>query len=342
MTTGAVACSPGEKSAADKLDKAFDRLGEGKAVSLEVALDASADEIHTALKDSEDGLDREDAEVLAGLKLSYGISSSKPLKTEDKKNADVNVSFKLSKKSGGELLEFRSLDKKAYVRADIKAIGGMKKPGNAKERAEKRDFDEMLRRADELPPSMGAFRDVLKGEWVSMNSADFEEFRKKAQEKNGGSPKELDKKTEKQASDALRKALTENSRIKETGSKNGADHIEVTVSARKAAKDLKEALKPIESQLSAAGKGRKLPDPNDVPDQDVVFDVALKGGRLSAITFDTGRLDKDVHGKLPVTIGFGGKPEPVTAPSGAKELKPQEMLEAIVGLAAEKDNSRSL
>ncbi|WP_372410228.1 hypothetical protein [Streptomyces luteireticuli] len=338
MTTGAVACGPGEKSAADKLDKAFDRLGEDKAVALDIALNASADEIHTALKDGKDGIDREDAEILAGLKLSYGISSDMPLKTKDKdeKGAGVNVSFKVAKKDGGSLLEFRSLDKKTYLRADLKALAGMKKPVTAKERAEKRDFEEMLRGVDQLPPALGAFRDVIKGEWVVLDSKDVEEFRKKAQEKDGDASKDLDKKTEKQVSEALRKALTENSRIKEKGS----GHIEVTVSARKAAKELKEAVKPLESQLRAAGKDKKLPDPSEVPDQDVVFDVALKDGRLSSIGFDMSRLDKDVHGKLPVTVGLGGRPEPVTAPSGAKELKLQDMMGAIMGLAAGKDKDR--
>lgn len=340
MTTGAVACGPGEKSAADKLDKAFDRLGEDKAVALDIALDASPDQIYTALKDDKDDFDRESAEILAGLKLSYGISSGKPLKTKDKKDDDVSLSVKVAKKDGGALLEFRSLDKKAYLRADLKALAGMKKPGNAKERADKHEFEEMLRGADGLPPSLGAFRDVVKGEWVVLDSKDVEEFRKKAEEKNGGSSKELDKKTEKQVSEALRKALTENSRIKETGSKNGADHVEVTVSARKAAKELKEAVKPLESQLRAAGKDKKLPDPNDVPDQDVVFDVALKDGRLSAIGFDMSRMDKEVHGKLPVSLNFGRTPEQVTAPSGAKELKLRDIMGAMMGLAAQKSGAK--
>ncbi|KNB53324.1 hypothetical protein [Streptomyces caatingaensis] len=348
LTTGAVACGPGEKSAAEKLDKAFDRLGEEKSVALDIAPDASADTIYTALKDSgkkgkkDDDFGRDDAEILAGLKLSYGISSTVPLKTKDKKKGDVALSVKVAKKDdGAALFELRSVDKKTFLRADLKAVVGMKKATNAKEREKKREVEEMLRRADGLPPALGAFRDVIKGEWVVLDAKDVEEFRKKAEEKNGGGKKELDKKTEKQVSDALRKALTENSRIKETGSRNGADHIEVTVSARKAAKDLKEAVKPIESQLSAAGRSKKLPDPDEVPDQDVVFDVALKDGRLSAIGFDMSRMDKDVHGKLPVSLNFGRTPEPVTAPSGAKELKLQDVMGAMMGLAAEKSGGKN-
>ncbi|MBH1938441.1 hypothetical protein I5Q34_29995 [Streptomyces sp. AV19] len=335
LATGAVACGTEEKIGAEgKVQKAFDRLGEEKGLAVDISLDASADDIHAALKDGKDGIDRDEAGTLAGLKLTYAFSSDKPLKDNKKDDAAPNFSMSFGRKDGGTLGEIRSLDKKVYLRGDIKAIAALSTPTNAEEREGKRAFEEMLGKADEQPPSLGAFKNVLKGEWVVIDSKEFEKLSKN---KKKSGTEDLDKKSQKKINEVLKKTLTENADIKDAGTKNGADHVKVTVPARKAAKELSEALKPFQKQLSAAGKDKKLPKPEDLPDKKATFDIAVKDGKLSAITFDAADLDKEVHARLPVTIGFGAKADKVTAPSGAKELKMDKLMEGLMFLGTGED-----
>ncbi|MBC2874354.1 MULTISPECIES: hypothetical protein [Streptomyces] len=341
LASAAVACGTEEKlDAGAKVERAFERLGEERAVAVEFALDANADAVHAALKDGKDGkdgVDREAAGILAGLKVRYAVVSDRPLKEQDggEDAHRASAAGRLAKKDGTVLAELRSVDRKMYLRGDLKAFAGMVKPKNAEERSERRDFDEALKRIDRMPDSLAAVRNALKGEWVVLDAREFEELAKKKRERGGGqgdadSSGELDAATRKRVADAFRKTLTDNSTVKDAGTRNGAEHMKVTVPARKAAGQLSEALKPLEKRLRAAGKGKDLGALDKAPDRDVVFDVALKGGRLSAVTVDMAALDKDVRAPLPLTVGFDSTSVKVDAPSGARKLSAREMTEALM------------
>ncbi|MBZ4323302.1 hypothetical protein [Streptomyces huiliensis] len=352
MASTAVACGTEEKlGAGAKVERAFERLGEEKAVAVEFAFDANAEEIHAALKDGKKngkrgadgkkekgGVDRESAGILADLKLHYAVVSDKPLKEPQAKGGKdrdrPSVAGRLTRKDGTVLAELRSVERKVYLRGDVKAFAGMVRPKDAKERSERRDFDEALKKIDEMPDSLAAVRNALKGEWVALDTAEFEELAAKKRERGGSSGGEssggLDADTQKRVADALRKTLTDNSASKDAGKRNGAEHVEVTVPARKAAKQLSEALKPLEKQLRKAGKGEDLSALENAPDKDVVFDVALKDGRLSAVTFDMAALDEDVRARLPVTVGFQSTSVKIDAPSGARKLSVREITEALM------------
>ncbi|MGI5336418.1 hypothetical protein ACQEVS_02910 [Streptomyces sp. CA-181903] len=338
VASSAVACGTEEKlDAGAKVERAFERLGEERAVAVEFALDADADAIYAALKegkDGKDGVDRDAAGILADLKLSYAAVSDKPLKERDggKDAHRASAAGRLAKKDGTVLAELRSVDRRMYLRGDIKAFAGMVKPKNAGERSERRDFEEALKRIDRMPDSLAAVRNALKGEWVVLDAREFEELAKKRRRRDegGGDSGEPDAQTQKRVADALRKTLTDNSVTKDAGTRNGAEHVKVTVPARKAAGQLAEALKPLEKQLRTAGKGKDLSALENAPDKDVVFDVALKSGRLSAVTLDMAALDKDVRAPLPLTVGFDSTSVTVDAPSGAQKLSAREMTEALM------------
>ncbi|MCC3773604.1 hypothetical protein [Streptomyces sp. UNOB3_S3] len=249
------------------------------------------------------------------------------------------MSFKLAKKDADKpLVEFRGVSQKLYVRGDIKALAEFgeksEKRKSAKGAKGKQALDELLKKADQLPPSLDAVKGAVKGDWISLDTKSFEEFGKSFGKDKGGSNSgslsdSLDSKTQKQALEAMRKALTDNAKFADAGSKGGADHIKVTVNARTVGKKVVEGLKPLKDKLGDK-RFDKFSKWEDAPDKDVDVDVAVKDGMLSALSFDAGKLDKEAKGELPVTIGFKGGSEKIEAPAGAKELKPQDLMGAAM------------
>ncbi|AZQ72274.1 MULTISPECIES: hypothetical protein [Streptomyces] len=279
--------------------------------------------------------------MLASLRLSFALSNDKPLK--DVKDGDKNgaVTFKLAKKDADKpLVELRGVAQKMYVRGDLKAIaelgGKSEKSKSAKGAKGKQALDELLKKADQLPPSLDAVKGAIKGDWVTLDTKSFEEFGKSFGKDKGTSGKangslsdSLDPKTQKQALEAMRKALMDNAKFADAGSKDGADHVKVTANAKTVGKQVVESLKPLKDKLGDK-RFDKFSKWEDAPDKDVTVDVAVKDGMLSALSFDAAKLDKEAKGELPVTIGFKGGSEKIEAPAGAKELKPQDLMGAAM------------
>ncbi|MEV4437838.1 hypothetical protein AB0K09_02270 [Streptomyces sp. NPDC049577] len=329
IAAGSVACGPAEKlEAGAKVQRAFDKLMKQKSVATEVGFEADADKIFAALK-GEDDFQRQDAETLAGMKLTYAVGAGKPLGDLKEGDKAGTGGFRLAK-GGKTLVDVRYVDEKYYFQGDLKALSELPAASkSSKGREERGKFDEMLRKADELPPSLAAVKGALKGEWVRVDAATLEEFAKSAGGK-GDQSGQLDARSQKQLLDAFRNALADNAEFKDAGGKDGADHVTVTVPARKAAAELAEGLKPLEKKL---GEDGKLSDLKDVPDKNISFDVAIKDGSLSSLTFDVAQLDKKAKGELPLKVAFQGGAQQVHAPSGAKELKPQDLFGAGMFLA---------
>ncbi|MFF4158101.1 hypothetical protein [Streptomyces sp. NPDC001678] len=339
VAAASVACDPTDKLSPEaKVERAFDKLGGQQAVSADFGFDAGADKLYEAMK-GEDDFQRSDAETLANLKLSFAISNDKPLK--DVKPGDKNgaVTFKLAKKDSDKpLVEFRGVSQKLYLRGDLKALAEFgeksEKSKSAKGAKGKQALDELLKKADQLPPSLDAVKGAVKGDWVSLDTKSFEEFGKsfgkdKGASGNGSLSDSLDPATQKQALEAMRKALMENAKFADADSKGGADHVKVTANAKTVGKKVVEGLKPLKDKLGSK-RFDKLSKWEDAPDKDVTVDVAIKDGMLSGLSFDAAKLDKDAKGELPVTIGFKGGSEKVEAPAGAKELKPQDLMGAAM------------
>ncbi|MEU3352776.1 hypothetical protein [Streptomyces sp. NPDC037389] len=336
VAAASVACDPTEKLSPEaKVERAFDKLSGQKAVSADFGFDAGADKLYEALK-GEDDFQRSDAETLASLKLSFAISNDKPLKDVKKGDKNGAVTFKLAKKDGDKpLVEFRGVSQKLYLRGDLKALAEFgEKSEKRKGSKGKQTLDEFLKKADRLPPSLDAVKGAVKGDWVSLDPKSFEEFGKSFGKDKGTSGKgslndSLDPATQKQALEAMRKALMDNAKFADAGSKGGADHVKVTANAKTVGKQVVEGLKPLKDKLGSK-RFDKFSKWEDAPDKDVTVDVAVKDGMLSALSFDAAKLDKDAKGELPVTIGFKGGSEKIEAPAGAKELKPQDLMGAAM------------
>ncbi|MEU1378097.1 hypothetical protein ABZ442_31280 [Streptomyces triculaminicus] len=345
IAAASTACEPGKVGTAAKVQRAFDSLGKQKAYSAEMSLDANAEKIYDVLKDTDD-FDRGDADMLAGLKYSFSATYDKPLKdVTDKDDKNAKIAYKVVR-GGKQLVEVRSTDGKSYVRTDLKEVVSLvqksgKDGGGSELGAPGAVIDEMMKKADRLPADMGGVRSALKGEWVVLDNAAAEEFAKsQGTGDTDGTPNPFspDGKSQKRFLDAFRKALGDNAHFKDAGKKNGVDHVLVTVPAKKVAEDVKEGLKPLKDKLNPFGKQDKGKGDSleDLPEK-LTVDVAIKNGTLTGLTVDAAQLDKKAKGELPLTITVkNGDAAAVEAPSGAQELKPQDLLRALMTMGADR------
>ncbi|MDX3071679.1 hypothetical protein ACIP98_12045 [Streptomyces sp. NPDC088354] len=338
-TTAAACGTAGNLSAGAKVQQALDRLGEQKAATLSVGFGGSEQQIWSALKGA-DGFTRADAKLLAGLDVSLSMSATTPLKDLKSDKDNASVALRVSLGQGKDLLEIRSLaGKQAYFRADVRQFLSLAGDLGAKQDdADLREFRQMLDAADGLPSSFKSVKDALGGKWVSVDPKAFEEFSKSmAEGSQGGSPlpdpSALDAKTQERITKALREALEHNAKFTDAGTKDGADHVTVTLAAGKTADALADALEPLADQLP---DGFSAADLKQVPDKDVSVDVAVKDGTLSGISLDLDQFDTgdEIHGALPLTVGFAPDARPVSAPAGATPLDPQDIMGAVMQLMA--------
>ncbi|WUH91594.1 hypothetical protein OG900_16760 [Streptomyces sp. NBC_00433] len=359
ITAGAVACGNEEPSTPQgKVNNAFTKLGEQKSVAIGLSFDGTPDQIYAALKDQDD-FKRADADMLAGLRVKTSFSADKAL--AEVTGNDKGTSFGLevaggaSGKSGGKtLVGLRSVDQKAYVQVDIKGIAALDTTGDAG----LSDLNDMLGSVDSLPSSFGSIKTLAKGGWVSIDPKAFADFAKTLGGASGddsgsgsddsssgsgsgdsplsgfglpsdlptGIPTDLAKKTFAQLLAPLQQSFAKDATITDLGTKDGADHLKVSVPARALAKDLETSLGSLTKQLPGDLKDSL----NDVPNKTVALDVAVKGGKLDHISVDLAQFDDTIHGKLPLGLSIEGGADPVKAPAGAQQLNPQDLMGAVM------------
>ncbi|MFI1182529.1 hypothetical protein ACH4UT_23655 [Streptomyces sp. NPDC020799] len=270
--------------------------------------------------------ERDDADILAGLKLSYALSYDKPIKDVAETDGSGSGSFALSHDGGKPLLEVRTGAKKVYARADLKEFGELARLGDkgGDSSAGRAAMESLAQKADELPASMGNVKSALKGEWVVIDPEAFP----------GGADTEadsdqVDAKVQKQVLDAVQKSLGANATFKDAGKKDGADHVTVTVPAEKTAKDITNSLKPLADKLGDRFE-RMTDDLKDVPDKDIAVDVAIRDGMVSGLTVDIAEFGEKIKAKLPLTLDIKGNASKIDLPSGAKPLTPQDLMGAAM------------
>ncbi len=340
VAAGSTACDPSNKlSTAAKVKQAFDKLGEQKSLTTEIGFDGGAEKIFAAMKDADD-FTRQDADMLAAMRLTYAFGADKPLKDAKADDKAFTYDVRLARKDTKPVFEARQVDGKSYIRLDLKAVAGFAEK-HGKDKGKSRGpqaMEKLLKQADELPPSLASVKNALKGDWISIDPKSFEEFAKSMDKSGSGKSPAPDPETQKKAYEALQHALTDNAKVKDAGKKDGADHVTATLPAKKIAKDFAEGLKPLKDKLGdKAGKLDKLTrDLDKAPDKDVTVDLAIKDGMLAGMTFDIAQFDdgkgKDgPKGPLPVSIGFKkGGGDNLKVPSGAQELKPQDLMGAAM------------
>jgi hypothetical protein len=342
IAAGSAACGTAQATPQGKVQNAFTKLGEQKSVTLGLSFAATPEQIYAVMKAKDFGID--DARVLASLHATVSVSSDKPLAQLDgnDKNSSSGVSLSSDRTGPSSLAEIRVVHQKVYLRADLKSLQKLDTSKSAA--ADFGDLNSLVDDADRLPSSLNSVKAALKGQWVVIDPKAFGDFAKSMAGKSGdsgngsgagkplagGSP-EIDAKTERRLVNALKQAFAHNATYKDLGTRDGADHVQVGVPARQLVKDFSTSLPSILRQVPGvkASDLKGLNDLSGVPDRTVTADVAIKGGSVSGITFDLAQLDdKTAGGKLPLALTLDDSAGPVSAPQGAQQLNPQD----IVGL----------
>jgi hypothetical protein len=362
ITAGSAACGTDKTTPQGKVSNAFENFGKQNTVTVGLGFDGSADQIYAALK-GEDDFTQADAKLLASLNLSLGVTSKKSFsllgKTQSTRGGAVSFALTSEESGGKSLAEIRVVDQKLYLRADIKSLEKLDTSSSAS--SDTAQLDQFLNQADQLPSSLDSVKSALKGDWISIDPKAFAAFAKSmaggsADSGSGsssgdstettspldgipGMPK-MDAATVKKLVAALKASLATNVTYKDLGSHDGADHIQVSAPARQLAKAIGDNLAPVLKDVPGFD-AKSLQDTSGVPNKTLSVDVALKGGDISAITFDIAQLDDQAKGKLPLTLTLDGSAKPVTAPAGAKVVNPQDIMGLVMSSMGQQDSSDS-
>ncbi|MEU5028285.1 hypothetical protein [Streptomyces milbemycinicus] len=322
LVTGVAACGAIENiSAGKKLENAADKLGERRSLSMELDLDATPEQL-IALSKSDSAAEpmtREEAEALAGMKVSVAVQAKKPL-AEAKDKDLIATRVKLSGPDG-DLVEYRIMGETAYMRVDMRAFGELS--------------GEPIPSADELPADMPGGKVVRKlfdGGWVKLDTAEMDKAREEmgaGAGKKGDGASEVSPETSRKITKSLKKLFAREVTLKDKGRRDGADHVVATGPVRTLLTGVFNELRPFTDEIPG---GEDLPtakDFKDVPNEKIAVDFAIKNGALAEASADLAPLAEGLKkgDKLPLklTFGEGGK---ITAPSDATELDIKELMEA--------------
>ncbi|MEU5639401.1 hypothetical protein [Streptomyces milbemycinicus] len=322
LVTGVAACGAIENiSAGKKLENAADKLGERRSLSMELDLDATPEQL-IALSKSDSAAEpmtREEAEALAGMKVSVAVQAKKPL-AEAKDKDLIATRVKLSGPDG-DLVEYRIMGETAYMRVDMRAFGELS--------------GEPIPSADELPADMPGGKVVRKlfdGGWVKLDTAEMDKAREEmgaGAGKKGDAASEVSPETSRKITKSLKKLFAREVTLKDKGRRDGADHVVATGPVRTLLTGVFNELRPFTDEIPG---GEDLPtakDFKDVPNEKIAVDFAIKNGALAEASADLAPLAEGLKkgDKLPLklTFGEGGK---ITAPSDATELDIKELMEA--------------
>ncbi len=318
VLAGTAACGTVENlSAGQKLDNAFDKLGEERSLSFELDLDTDAASLLALdAEESEPGeeMTAEIAELLSEGRISFSVQSRKPIEKSEEKDFTA-MAMKVSGPDGA-LLEYRLIGDWFYARIDAATLGqiaGVPMPP-----------------ASELP--QGAFRKLLEGEWIQVSEKEMEENGKGLTGARGLGGEEpsaepsLDAKTQKKLTDALKKAVAEHVDFTTSGGSDGTEHIKATAPFRTLLTELFGVLKPLQKDLPIGDELPTAKDFADAPNKKVSADFTLKNGELTEVSVDLAKLAEKAKVKkfaLVLRVSEGEKPE---APAGATRVTLEELM----------------
>ncbi len=324
---GSAACGTVEQlSAGQKLDQAFEKLGQEKSISFELDLDVDASTLKEmgAASAPEPGeeIPDEAAELISGAKISVTVESRKPIDESDEKDF-VGMAMKVSAPDG-DLVEYRVVGDYTYIRSDVEALS--------------KAMGSPMPPTDELPPEAGGLKKALEGEWVKINTEEM----KKAGEEMGQAPgtkpssepspqPSLDAKTQNKLLEAFREVIAREVDFTTAGGEDGTEHITAKAPFRTLITELIGEIRPLSKDLPP---GMGLPtdkDLKDAPDAQVTADFTLKNGELTEVYVDLAKLAEDAKVKkfgLVLKMSGGTKP---TAPAGATEVDLEEIMGGFAG-----------
>lgn len=337
IAAGSAACGTAQATPQVKVENALTKLSDQKSLTVGLSFDATADQIYAAMK-NEDDFTKADATMLASLRAQLAVSSEKKFGLVKSANQAGAFAFTFTNDKTGEknLIEVVSVDKKLYLRADIKGLQKLDtSSGSSSDAAE---LNEFLNQADQLPSSLASVKAALKGEWIVIDPKAFAEFAKSYGEQMTGSSGAdspfsaltgdtgLDAKTQADIAAALKKALEHNATYKKLDDRDGADHVQVSVPAQQFAKEIQTSLTPLLKEVPGFGAS-DLDGLSEVPNRTISVDLGIKGGNVSSVTFDVAQLDDSLAGgTLPLKLTLDRDTDRIAAPKDALQLNPQDLI----------------
>ncbi|MFE6779495.1 hypothetical protein [Streptomyces sp. NPDC057702] len=340
LAAGSTACGSEEKlSSEQRVSRATNSFGERDAISVQLAFDTTPEQMRLFAEDKDDPMPPEAAEFLSKMEVTFSARSNKSLETSGEKDV-TSSQLKLSG-PGGDVAEYRLVDKSAYYRLNLKQF--------AKLSGETAPPVEELK--SQLPEGFEAGKAILDGKWVKIDAADLETMRRdmtELSESEKGEPGSatptddptLSAETSKKLMESLRKAFAGQVTLKENGRKDGADRVLATVPVRPLATAIVNGLRPIAKELP--GGEKELPtekDLRELPDNKATVDLALKGNELSGATLDLAEFDVETKkklaghgdGKLLMNLSFD-EPVDVSAPAGAVKVDIKQLMTGLGSL----------
>ncbi|MEU9956672.1 hypothetical protein [Streptomyces sp. NPDC050982] len=307
LLAGVAACGTVENlTAGQKVDRAFEGLGEKKSLAFELGLDAKPAALTKLAGEAEPGeeLPPELAELFTGVRVKVSVESRKPLADSGEKDL-VGTGVTISGPDG-VLAEYRLVGDYTYYRADMKALG------------EAMGFP--LPSADELPESEKELKKVLEGKWVKVDTSELDRAGKGDKADKSGGPDEIDTKTQQKILKAVRGVVAREVTFSNEGGSDGVERIVAKASFRELLTGVLDKLRPLADDLPA---GAELPtdeDLKDAPDKKIAVNFSLKNGDLTRVSVDLAALADGPKGtRLPLVVKFGEAGD-VSAPSGATEI----------------------
>lgn len=356
LTLSVSACSATERlTTGMKVRSSVVKLGDQPAATVTASVDGSPEQAYRFLAQVRGGTGeeklRKDAVRLARAEVTLAAGSGDddtPLKEMPASDAaDVAAAMNFG---GTDALAVKSVRDRLYLRVRLKSLVRQTDgPRDARRAA-----SEIVALADDLPTTLGAAKDALKGEWVRADPDTFDDFARtaemlaaRAQEKSRAEEPEKDEHEDGESDEARRsreirdavtvgsaldgqsqrefvsgvqELLREHATFADKGERDGAEHVRLTLPGRKAADDLVAALRPLGAEIA----------PSRVPGRDITADLAIRRGQLTTLTLDLGQFTgKGVH--LPLRLDFGsGGAVSVRPPGGTKELEPQDLVAALM------------
>ncbi|MEW1682397.1 hypothetical protein [Streptomyces sp. NPDC093594] len=320
VLAGTAACGTVENlSAGQKLDNAFDKLGEERSLSFELDLDTDAASLKALdAESSEPGEEMPDevAELLSEARISFSAQSKKPIEKSEEKDFTA-MAMKVSA-TDGDLLEYRLVGDHVYFRVDAVKLGELS--------------GSPMPSADELPAEAGAFKKLLDGKWLKVSKKEMEETGKGmagAGALGGEEPSaepSLDAKAQKKLTNALKKVVAETVDLTTSGGSDGTEHIKATAPFRTLVTELFDTLRPLQKDLPIGDELPTAKDFADAPNKKVTADFTLKNGELTEVSVDLAELAEKAKVKKFALVLRVGKGEKTTAPAGATEVRVEEIL----------------
>ncbi|MFJ3903654.1 hypothetical protein [Streptomyces sp. NPDC090025] len=316
VLAGSAACGPvKELSAAQKIGRAVERLGEQRALSVEFDLDTDAATIKALDAQATAGapgdeMPTEVAELLADLHISMSVQSRKPLKESEGEDI-TGIAVKVSS-AAMDLAEYRVIGDHSYLRADVKALAA--KAGLALS-------------AEDLPEDATALRPLLDGQWIKVSNADLRD----AADLPVDVDSTMDAPTGRKFDEALRGVLKREVELTDLGERDGVDHITATAQVRTLLTELTDKVRPFAKHFSPVPELPSAKDLKELSDEKATADFALKNGELTEVTVNLAKLAENAKvKKLDVVVRLGKGGPAVTAPARSTDVTMDELTQEFL------------